>query len=98
LNKLVYPPQRPAIDALALAVYFFKPCDRGHRQRGQASNNLAHGRKSIQRLEDDMREIITATAILVTATVTTALALSPTSTINALLGRWVVPIHSPLLW
>jgi hypothetical protein len=45
-----------------------------------------------------MRDIIILTAMLVIATVMTALALSPTTTINALLGRNVVPIHTPLLW
>jgi len=86
-------------------VYFFKRCDQSHKQRGQASNNLSHSRKSIPRVEDDMRGIITATrgiitatAIVMIATVATALTLSPTTTINALLGRNVVPIHTPLLW
>jgi hypothetical protein len=45
-----------------------------------------------------MRATITATAIVMIATVATALTLSPTTTINALLGRTVVPIHTPLLW
>jgi hypothetical protein len=84
--------------------YFFKPCDQSHTQRGQGVNNLSHSRKSIQ-VEDDMRAIITATrritaatAIVMIATVATALTLSPTTTINALLGRTVVSIHTPLLW
>jgi hypothetical protein len=45
-----------------------------------------------------MRQIISATAIVLIATVATALTLSPATTINALLGRAVVPIHTPLLW
>jgi len=50
-------------------------------------------------MEDDMRKIITVTAIVVIAMVTTAWAVSqPASTIKALGGGGPVPIHAPLQW
>jgi hypothetical protein len=50
-------------------------------------------------MEDDMRKIITVTAIVVIATVTTAWAVSyQTSTIKGLGGGSAVPMHTPLLW
>jgi hypothetical protein len=51
------------------------------------------------RMEDDMRKIITATVIVVIATVTTAWAVSqPASPIKALGGGSAVPTHAPLQW
>jgi len=50
-------------------------------------------------MEDDMRKIITVTAIVVIATVATAWAVSnPASTIKAIGGGSAVPMHTPLLW
>ena len=86
-------------------VYFFKRCDQSHTQRGKALNNLNSQSQIDLSVEYDMRTMITATrriiaatAIVMIATVAAALTLSPTTTINALLGRAVVPIHTPLMW
>ena len=46
-----------------------------------------------------MRKIITVTAIVVIATVTTAWVVSnPASTIKAMGGGIAVPMHTPILW
>ena len=55
-------------------------------------------RKSVPRMEDDMRKIITVTVIVVVAMVTTAWAVSNPASTKALGGGGAVPMHASLLW
>jgi hypothetical protein len=83
--------------------FFLKRCDSCHKVNERASSiSLTVGmemRKSIPRMEDDMRKVITVTVIVVVAMVTTAWAVSNQAiTSKALGGGGAVPMHASLLW
>jgi hypothetical protein len=85
-------------------VFLCKRCDRRHKGMHEAWSNLFLSRNDIERnrLEDDMRRIITVTVIIVVATITTAWTVSnPGITSKAAIGIGrgnAVPARAPLLW
>jgi hypothetical protein len=83
-------------------VFLCKRCDRRHKHMHTAWRNLSLSRNDIgrNRLEDDMRKIITMTVIIVVAAITTAWTVAnPGITSKAAIGiGGGNAARTPLLW